>query len=289
MPAILYFIASCFLFACLSAMGKHMSSTLNPAMVVFLRNAVELIICIPVLFYHFKEIKRLRFSKILWTRGFISQTASTCWFVAISKVSLPSAMAFSFSTPLFTTVAAVIFLKEAISYRRTLALVIGFVGVLIILQPWRSIVDLAPYSWVFATVILWAVANIVIKKLSDSISPMVIIFYMSLVMTIFSIPAALIYLQIPAISDIPLVILLAVNTLVWQWCLIKAYNKSPISVLQPFEFSKLIFTCLIAYFMFGEVLSISGWFGVILIIISSSYVTWREHKLKKKSLKLPLP
>ncbi len=288
MPAILYFILSCFLFACLSATGKYMSSDMHPATIVFYRNVLELIICLPVIFFHFNEIKRLRFSKILWSRGFISQSASTCWFVGISKVSLPSAMAFSFSTPLFTTILAIIFLKESISYRRTLALMVGFLGVLIILQPWNSVGDLASYSWIFATVLLWAVATIVIKKLSDSISPMVIIFYMSLMMTFFSIPVAVIYWQIPNIEDLPLLILLAVNTLAWQWCLIKAYNKSQVTVLQPFEFSKLIFACLIGYTIFDEVLNISGWLGVVLIIVSSSYVTWREHDLKKKSSAPPL-
>jgi drug/metabolite transporter (DMT)-like permease len=260
-----------------------MSAQMHPAMIVFLRNVVELIICIPVLFFHSKEIKEKFFSKMLWLRGLMSQLASTCWFIGVSKVSLPSAMAFSFSTPLFTTITAIIFLKESISYRRSAALIIGFIGVLVILKPFsgEGVANIAPYGWVFSTVLLWAFANILIKKLSDSLASFVIIFYMSLIMTIFSIPLAFFYWKTPTLSQLPLILLAAISTLLWQWCLIKAFNKSQVTILQPFEFSKLIFACLIGYFLFDEVLDIYSWLGVLLVIASSSYVTWREHKIKQ--------
>jgi len=289
MLAIIYFIASCFFFACLSATGKYMSLEMHPAMIVFFRNVIELLIVIPIVYIHKKDIKKHFTSKMLWSRGFMSQFASTCWFIGISKVSLPTAMAFSFSTPLFTTITAMLFLKETISYRRATALIVGFMGVLLILKPDGEIFDIAPYGWIFGTVLIWALTNIVIKKLSDSVRPFVIIFYMALTMTIFSLPLALFYWQLPKLEQLPLLFVAAITTLLWQWCIIKAFNKSQITVLQPFEFSKLIFACIIGYVLFDEVLSISGWFGVTLIIVSSTYVTWREHKIKKKSLNTPLP
>jgi drug/metabolite transporter (DMT)-like permease len=286
MQPIILFVISCFFFACMTACGKFLSADMHPTTVILLRNAMSFIICLPILLFNLPEIKKERSSKTLWTRALLSQVATSCWFMGISKVSLPSAMAVSFSSPLFTTIAAVLLLNEKISYRRGTALIIGFIGVLIILQPSTDVKSLAPYSWIVATVICWALVNIVIKKLSMSVTPAVILFYMTGLMTIFAIPLGLMNWQPVSINQLPFILLISVSYLLWQLLLIKSFAQSSLSKLQPFEFSKLIFASLIGYLVFNETMPKSGWIGVVLIIVSSCYVSWREAKLKKNNDKV---
>lgn len=283
MQPIILFVISCFFFACMTACGKFLSADMHPTLVVLLRNTTAFVMCLPILLFHLPEIKKQRFSKTLWTRGLLSQVATTCWFMGISKVSLPSAMAVSFSSPLFTTIAAVLLLNEKISYRRGAALIVGFIGVLIILQPSTDVRSFAPYSWIVATVICWALVNIVIKKLSMSITPAVILFYMTGLMTIFAIPLGVMNWQTPSLTQLPFIFLISASYLLWQLLLVQSFAKSSLSKLQPFEFSKLIFASLIGYLVFNETMPKSGWVGVVLIIFSSCYVSWREGRLKKNS------
>lgn len=286
MQSILLYILSCCFFACMSACGKYLSAELHPTVIAFLRGVTGLIICMPILFFYFPEIKKQFFSKIIWTRGLITQIATTCWLMGLAKVSLPSAMAVSFSAPLFTTIAAVLLLNEKISYRRGIALIVGFIGVLIILQPTSgNIKSFAPYSWIIATVICWALVNIVIKKLAMSINPAVILFYLSAATAVFAVPLGVLNWQTPSLESLPFIFLIALFQLLQQLCLIIAFAKSSVGKLQPFEFSKLIFATLIGYFIFDETMPASGWIGVFLIICSSLYVMWREEKLKKNSEK----
>ncbi len=281
MPAILSMILACFFFASMSAVAKMLVEELNGPAVVLFRNAACFLLWWPVWFWHKREIREHLWSKPIWLRVLFSQSANTMWFMALGVVALPMAMAISFSTPLFTTLCAILFLAERVSYRRWTAIILGFVGVLFILLPGNQATLDANYLWVFGAVLSWALAHTVMKKLSMSVSPTVIIFFITGQMTLFSIPLGAFYWVTPTPEQIMWVLLCAVFTIIWQWFLLKAFMQADLSMLQPFEYSKLIFASVIGYVVFEETLSLSGWIGAAIVAASGTYIAWRERKMNK--------
>lgn len=259
----------------MSALSKALSSELHPTALVLLRNAGALILTLPALIKHRPEIGNLVFSKLIWQRALLSQIAVTCWFMGLSLVDLSPAMAMSFLTPLFTTFAAVVFLGEIIDKRVWVGLFIGFFGVLIILNPFQAAVSLTGYAWVFGAVLCWSLAHVVIKKLSTSVTPLVILFFMMSMMTLFSLPLGILNWKTPLSGQYLQIALLALSAFFWQWYLVKAMMHNQLSALQPFDFSKLIFASVIGYFVFNELLSFQLFAGSFLILVSAFYIAWQ--------------
>lgn len=278
MRPILYMLISCLFYSIMTAIGKFLITDLNGYMIVLLRNSSTFLLCSFLVISKYKEAQSLIFSKKIWLRAILSQSATTFWFVGLTYNALPFATSVSLSTPLFTTLAAAFLLGEVVSFRRWISLFIGFFGVLLItLSNYKGGFDLN-FLWIIGAVISWALANIVAKKLSESISPTVIIFFMMALMTLFSIPLAIINWITPLTYTIPWFIAMAISTFLWQWFLIHAFSQSEVAMLQPFELSKLLFASLIGWLVFNETLSIMGWVGALVIAISTCYITWKERK-----------
>ena len=114
---------------------KHLLINLNPFMVSFLRCFIGLIIVLPFVAQNkFKALKTKNI-KLQFFRSLINVYSMISWFTAISLMHLEKAVAIGFTTPLFTTLLAVIILGEVIKIHRILALIIGFIGVLVIIRP----------------------------------------------------------------------------------------------------------------------------------------------------------
>lgn len=267
----------------MTAIGKFLVAELNGYMVALLRSVATFLLCASCIFWNFAEIKRVFFSKTIWMRAVLSQSATTFWFVGLTYNALPFAISVSLSTPLFTTLAAIFLLKEKVNIRRWGSLIVGFSGVLLITVSQHSNGFDSDVLWIMGAVVSWALANIIVKKLADKIKPVVIIFFMMALMSVFSIPLAAINWIDPEAWMIPWLALMAVSTFLWQWFLITAFSKSEVNVLQPFEFSKLLFASILGWIFFGEYLSLTGWIGAIIIALSSFYIVWREKKIRTKT------
>ena len=148
-----------------------------------------------------------------------------------------------------------VFLQEAVGFRRWIAIFAGFLGVLVIIRPGFQEINNAAFLVIGATV-AWSLSNILVKKLTATEKPMVIVFYMTCGMIPLSIPLALPHFEWLSIEQFIGLIVLSVASTVAQYCMSRSYAKSEISFLQPFDFSRLVFTAIIAFFAFNEIFEV---------------------------------
>ncbi len=274
-------ISGTFWFTAMTAIVRHLSVEMHSFQVVFFRNFIALLLLLPWAFRAGRGTLNTTRIGLYLLRGVNGFVAMLFWFSALAAIELPIAIALSFTAPLFTVLAAVVFLKEKVGPHRVAALVIGFLGTLIILRPGG-----AGFSYAFLLALaassLWAISNIIIKRLTATETPNTIVFYMTLVMTPLSLPFALYHWQPISLVQWGWLLLLGIVSNLAQMSISHAYGKGDMSMLQPFDFFRLIFATLIAYVAFGEVIDRWTLLGAVVIMASTVYITHREARIKKR-------
>lgn len=255
--------------------------------VVFYRNFVALILLMPWLMRS-GGIKTLHTTRIkMYTlRALIGLVAMYFWFYSLITIPLADATALSFTAPLFTAILAMIILKEKIGIHRISALAIGFLGVLVVLRPGTDVFELKAVSAV-AAAMLWAFSGIIIKALTSTDEPRKVVFYMVLMMTPLSLPLALPHLNMPDWHTVFWLVALGFTSNLFQIALSNAFAATDISVILPFDFTRLIFVSVIAYLVFGETLDMWTLLGAIIILAGAAYTSYREALHVRQHSKTP--
>lgn len=275
---IIYMLECCFSFSLMYCIARYLSSTVNPLVMVFYRNLFALIIMLPFLLkkYQFQEII-LNFNLNNLLRGIFGFLSMYLWFIAISGAPVNTIVSISFLTPIITSLLAVIILKEPLTIYKLFALTIGFVGSFIIIQPQLGKLD-QYILCSLASCFTWSISNLLVKKLVKSQNPYIIVFYMSLIITMICSPFLIKNWYIPSLKEIILLLLIGGLSNIAQIFLAKAYEKTPITIVMPFDFSRLIFSSIITYVMFKEILQINNLIGSIMIIFAG-YLVVRKVQL----------
>ena len=268
--------------AALMASGvKYLSNDLNPFTICFFRCLIGLIIVLPFIIKNkFKAIKSKNI-KLQFYRSFINVISMITWFSAIGIMHLEKATALGFTTPLFTTILAVIILREVIRAHRITALFIGFLGVLIIIRPGYLPIEFGTLLMLIAS-FSFSIVLIMVKKLSDIDSSLTIIFYHLLFMTPLTFIIAIFFWEGINFSQFFIFVLMGSAGLISHWCLAQAFKLSDTTFIMPFQFTKLIWASFIGYVIFAESPDKWTWFGGIIIFTSVIYITYREAFIKQR-------
>jgi drug/metabolite transporter (DMT)-like permease len=275
---IFYAILACFFASILVALVRHLSAEFHIFFIVMLRNFFGLLFFLPQIAKNYGNVlktDKLRFHILRNVNGLISMLL---WFHAVSILPLSEAVSISFIVPILTTVAAVFFLKEKVEARGWIGIFIGFVGILIILRPGFKEFNPA-YFYSFASVFVWVISNILIKLMTKTEKPQTIVAYMSIVMLICSIPFALPHLQPLNFENFLYFAALGLASNLVHIFVSSAYAKTNLSSVQPFDFTRLIFTAIISYFAFGEVIDFWVIVGSLVILCGVIAVLPRRKQL----------
>jgi drug/metabolite transporter (DMT)-like permease len=268
--------------AALMASGvKYLSNDLNTFTICFFRCLIGLIIVLPFIIKNkFKAIKSKNI-KLQFYRSFINVISMITWFSAIGIMHLEKATALGFTTPLFTTILAVIILREVIRAHRITALFIGFLGVLIIIRPGYLPIESGTLLMLIAS-FSFSIVLIMVKKLSDIDSSLTIIFYHLLFMTPLTFIIAIFFWEGINFSQFCIFVLMGSAGLISHWCLAQAFKLSDTTFIMPFQFTKLIWASFIGYVIFAESPDKWTWFGGIVIFASVIYIAYREAFIKQR-------
>jgi drug/metabolite transporter (DMT)-like permease len=265
---------------------KFLSDDLHPIIICFYRCLMGLILITPFVARNNFQALQTDNMRLQIFRALINIISMICWFSAISMMHFEKATALGFTTPLFTTVLAVLILGEVIRFHRTAALLLGFVGILIIIRP-----GYMPFE--FGTVLMliasfsFSFVLIFVKKLSATDSSLTIIFYHLLYMTPAFFILSLFYWENINFNQLIIFILMGASGLLSHWCLAQAFKMSDTTFVMPLQFTKLIWASLIGLFIFAEQPDIWTWIGGVIIFISIVYITYREA-FKKKGTSKPI-
>lgn len=269
---------------------RLVGNSLHSMQITFFRLFLGSIILFPLLLYKGKSSFRVNNKSSHLFRIAVGFGAISCWVYGASQTSLPSITTISFTCPIFVLPLAYIFLKEGSDWKRIVSIILGFVGVLVIalfeknsIEKTSRILSFHPgVVFLFLGALLFAMSDILNKKMLATENFFSLLFYFYIGTTIVSfVPALLVWKPI-IYEEMLYLIFLGISGVLVLYCILKAANATEISSIAPYKYLELIFSIIIGYILFGEVIKLSTFVGAILIIPSSILIAYYEiSKLKK--------
>ena len=281
MSAFIYKSISVLFFVLMSVCIKATGDNLPLFEVVFFRSFFALIPLFLVIFYFNLKITSINNYKLHFFRGLVGIAAMSLFFISLRYVPLIEMQTISYSSVFFISILSIFFLGEKIGYRRVIAIIVGFIGVVIILKPDVNLLSNYSVLPLLASIFL-SMAVIILKKILLTNNNILSVWTFTLFATLFS----LFFFNDDWIwpNNFDLVLLIASGILgfVAQLCLSKSFQLADASVLAPLDFTSVIWAFLIGYIIFGEFLSREVLLGGPLILLSVGYIFYRETVLRKK-------
>ncbi|MFT5217930.1 MAG: drug/metabolite transporter (DMT)-like permease [Planctomycetota bacterium] len=276
---------STMILASMHGLVRHAGTEIHPFVLIFYRNMFGLLVIIPLLLRTgFKGLHSSHFH-LLFLRGFLGIFAMLAWFYSLVHVPITEATALSFTAAIFTALAAIVFLGERVRIRRWAAIAVGLIGVVVVLRPETENFDPLLILVLFST-LLWALSITLIKFLSRTDTALSQVAWMSILMTVLSLPFALYYWQWPVGEQWLWLIAIGVLGTLGQLCMVQAISLADTSLVMTIDFFRLIWGALIGYYFFADQMSISTWIGAIIIFSSGAYIIYRESAVQEQA---PLP
>ena len=263
---------------------KLLSQDLNPFIIAFYRCLFGVIIMLPFMIYNYPEAWKTHNIKLQFVRSGINVYSMISWFTAIGTLQLEKAAAIGFTTPLFTTILAIIFLGEVIRIQRITALIVGFIGILVVIRP-----GYIPFEsgalWLLSAAITFSIVIIIVKKLTEKDSSLTTAFYQMAFMVPPTFFIALFFWESININQFLLFIFVAIAGFITQFSFAQCLKMAETTFIMPIQFTKLIWLSLIGYFFFMEVPDIWTWIGASIIFSSILFIAYREAINKNSLLK----
>ncbi|MBO90460.1 MAG: DMT family transporter [Pseudomonadota bacterium] len=269
-------------FATMGIFIRLSSETLHTLEIVFFRNALALVFFFPFIAKNGLAVLNSKRKKLYGARALINVTGMAAGFAALTMIPLAEATALSFTAPLFATFAAAIIFGEIIRIRRIIALMLGFLGMLFILQPGVNEISTGSILAIINAVTI-AITVLIVKKLTNTERPEIIVIYMALFQTPLALIPAMFFWKWPDLMTWVWLIALATAGTLGHLFYTKAIQLAEVSQMQPIEFIRLPIVAGLAFFLFGEIPTFWTWVGGAIIFSATAYVTHRESKLSKTS------
>jgi drug/metabolite transporter (DMT)-like permease len=261
---------------------RSVSAELDPFQIAFFRNLFGLAFLIPLLLGNGWAQMRTTRLGLHALRGLVNIAAMLMFFTAVATTPLAKVTALSFTAPIFAASLSVLVLGERFRLHRWLAILFGFAGMLIILRPGLAIVEPGALL-VLGSAALWSTAMIMIKILSRTDSSIAIVAWMGIFLCLFSIGPALMVWQTPSPGAWLWLVFIGFSGSIAQVSLSQALKETDPTAILPLDFLKLIWTALLAAWLFGEIPDIYTWIGAGVIFTSGLYIARRERRSARQA------
>jgi Predicted membrane protein len=272
---------------CFVGMGslvKLLSENMPSQNILFFRNLFGLLALSPIILK--LGIKTLKTENLKWhfLRSLSGVSAMYCFFYALSELPLADAMLLKISAPLFIPIIAFVWLSEHISLRAIMAIMLGFLGVILVLKPTGTI-HIASIAGLMGGA-LAALAKVTIRRMSTSEPTSRIVFYFGLISLTVSVIPMFWFWQNPDNKEWLLLIVLGICGTMGQLFLTKAYLLAPASRIAPFTYSSILFAAIIGWLFWGELVTLITISGALLIIVAGIMIL--REKQSRDAEKQPL-
>ena len=228
-----------------------------------------------------KDFYKTKRSGLHFLRCFVGLIALTSIFIALRNLPLATVVSISFAAPIFPTIMSIFFLSEKVGIYRWLAVIVGFVGIIIITQPGLSVLNIY-YIYPIIFCLGLSYVAIAIRQLSTSEPVWLISLYFSASITVLGLISLPFGWVMPSLKDFILLTLVGVLGGVANLLLSQSYKLSEVSLVTPLKYLALIFGIIFGYLIWDEVPTILTLFGSVLVILSSVIIFRREIYYKKQ-------
>ena len=284
---ILWMVITTILFVGVTATVRYLEGEVPAPQAAFLRYAIGTVLLTPSLISLVKIRPEKPLLQKFVLRGLVHSIGVTLWFYAMSVMPVAEVTAIGFLTYIFVSIGACIFLKEKLHKHRLTAILLSFVGAMIILRPGFKIIENGQIGMLMATVVFTAsylIAKIVSKERSSS----EIVAMLSIFTTIFLIPSAIYSWEPLSLKAFLILAFTALIATIGHITMTQAIKAAPMVVTQPILFLQLVWASMVGLFIFSEEFDPFVILGGTIIMICVCYVSYREHKLGKKIINDPL-
>ena len=260
---------------------KLAQEELNVFTTGFLRFFFGFLIITPYILKTKFEVFTTKNLKIHILRSALNLPAMLLGFAALAMLPLEKMTAIHFIVPIIVTILAVIFLKEKIYLYRSIALVMGFLGMLIILRPGIIDISIGIYMALISSLI-WSVVIILTKKVSKDDSAITILSHQYVYMSLFSFPLVIYFWDQPSLKTIIFILCAAMSGTILHIALNHAYKLVDVTMTQPYSFLGLVVSSIIGYFVFSDKPDFYTWLGASVIFCGVLLISYRELQLNKE-------
>lgn len=283
---ILGMIASMVLFICNDALIKHVSESLPTGQIIFLRglSATLLIATMAVALGAWRQMPAV-FDRPVLARAAIDSLGTFLYLLALFNMPIANVTAVNLSVPLMLTVCAAFLLREQVGWRRWSAVVAGFVGVLLVVQP-----AAAGFNW-FALVALAATAthaarDLLTRRIRAGIPSIIVTLSTAIVVTIAAAGVSAVegWQPLP-MRELTLLIVASAFLSGGYYLVIDCMRHGELSVVAPFRYTAMLWALLLGYFVWGDVPNLLAWIGIALLVGSGLYIFHREQVRRRAALR----
>ncbi len=281
MKAITFNLLAWVMLPIMDGFAKYLSADLPVLQITWARYFFTVAFILPIMFFFFRE-------NLVWTdkpklqilRGLILLTANVCFFYAISIISLAKALTLAFVAPLIVTAFSPIFLGEKVGFRRWSAVIIGFIGSLIVIRPGFVEINLASIA-ALGTGVMYGFYLIITRKLSASDNPLLTLLLTGVVgAIIISIVMPFVWVT-PNLSQWSMMAAIGIFACIGHLFLILSLKYADASKLAPFSYFEIITNIIIGFYFFNDFPDNWTFLGLFIIILSGIYISRRENLITK--------
>lgn len=245
--------------------------------ILFLRSLVSFVLVLAVLPRFGLGAVRTRRFGLHVARNVLHFSGQYAWVYAIAMLPLATVFAIEFTMPVWTALLAIPILGERLNRGRTVMLVLGIAGILIILKPGFGAVQPAALV-MLAGSFAYASTMIATKRLSESDSALAVVFYMSVVQLPLAFVPALPGWVAPTLVDLPWIFAIGAAGLSAHFCLTRAFRIADATLVVPIDFLRLPLIAVVGMLFYGEPLELSIMLGAAVIFAGTYYSIRRESR-----------
>ena len=283
LKAVGYMVCSAAMFACMAVMIRLASSQLHAFEIAFFRNFFGFVFALPLLMHHGMGILKTDKLSLYVGRCLIGIVSMLCGFYAIVHLPLAKAVTISYSTPLFVTILAVLFLGEMVRLRRWTAVGLGFIGVLVIMRPGADTFD-ANTLVALTAAVLSAIVAISIKVLSRTEKPDAIVLWTTMLWVPLSLVPALFVWTWPTGWTWAWIVAAGFFGTAGHMFWTRALKRGDASMLTPISFMQVPIVAVLAWWLFDETVTAWTAVGAAIIFVANAYIAHREAQVASRAV-----
>jgi len=275
--AIFYNLLAWAILPFMDTIAKYLSSELSFFQITWARYFFTVFFTLPFMFFFFrKNLTRTTQPKLQILRGLTFLFANVLFFYSISIISMAKALTLAFVAPIITTALSPTFLGEKVGFRRWSAVIIGFIGSLIVIRPGFIEFNLASIA-ALGTGFFYGIYLIITRKLHSSDSPLLTLLLTGVVGAVvasFLVPVVWIN---PTFNQWSLLALMGIFACLGHLFLILSLKYADASKLAPFGYFEIVTNVILGYYFFGDFPHYWTWVGLAIIVCSGIYISLRER------------
>ncbi|KQV62286.1 MULTISPECIES: DMT family transporter [unclassified Caulobacter] len=282
----LWMLASAVGFTAMTTLIKFLGPGYPAALQTFYRQLAGVLVLLPLIARDWRGAFRTTRPGILIFRSSAGVLALIMGFYAYQKLPLADANALSFTRTLWLVPLAAFVLREPIGPLRIGAALVGFLGVLIMLRPGAGGMGAWigwPQACALISAFLFALTITGMKVMTRDHRPFVLLVYAAVLGLIFALPPALFVWRWPTWPDLGLLAAMGVIGTLTQGAYIKGMEAGEAAVMAPIDYTRLVFAVGAGLLLFHEVPRRATIFGAIIVVVSTLFISWREHQSAQRT------